>query len=272
MPDAYDPISARIIEYAGFHAVQCSGYSMAIASCYRSETELSLQENVEMTRKIAQAVNVPVMADGEDGYGDPETVQQTIHAFVDAGAAGINLEDLIPCHTDERRVIDATLMVEKLIAAREAAIGAGIPDFIINARTDALCACTTRRDGLNEAIRRANHYLAAGADLVFVCYVATLEEAKALVHEIPGSISIAAGQPYNIHAFTVDDLRQLGVTRVSLPTLAIMSAIHGLATSLSLISEPQGFERIAEEGLYCPPNLLTALLRVPEGPKPVSRI
>lgn len=260
MPDAYDPISARIIEHAGFKAVQCSGFSISIAACYQAEADLSSDENLAVTRKIVGAVNVPVMADGEDGYGDIETVQSTIRNFINAGAAGINIEDLIPSRTSERRVIDSEHMAEKIKAAREAAIAEGNSDFIINARTDALCAFDTRSEGLNEAIRRANRYLEAGADLAFICYTATLDEVKTLVKEIDGSISIAAGQPYNIHEFTVEDLRQQGVARVSLPTLAIMSAIQGMATSISLINDPHGFHRIAEDGLCCSRHELAGLL------------
>lgn len=261
MPDAYDPISARIIEHAGFKAVQCSGFSMSIAACYQSEADLSLMENVATTRKIAESVSVPVMADGEDGYGDPEAVKHTVREFIDAGAAGINIEDLIPSRTSARRIVDPELMVEKLIAAREAAVAAGNPDFIVNARTDALCAFPTRAEGLDEAIKRANRYLEAGADLAFICYTATLDEVKALVGEIHGPISIAAGQPYNIREFTVGDLREQGVARVSLPSLAILSSIRGVVASISFVSEPDGFNRIADDGLCCSWDELSALLR-----------
>lgn len=261
MPDAYDPISARIIEHAGFKAVQCSGYSMSIAACYQSEAELSVTENVAITHKIATSVNVPVMADGEDGYGDPEAVRHTIREFINAGVAGINIEDLIPSRTGGCRIVESELMVEKLIAAREAAVAEGNPDLIINARTDALRAFSTRSDGLKEGVMRANRYLEAGADLAFICYTATLDEVKTLAREICGPISIAAGQPYNIREFTVEDLREQGVARVSLPTLAIMSAIHGVAAAVSLISERDGFHRIAEDGLCCSWDELSALLR-----------
>jgi 2-methylisocitrate lyase-like PEP mutase family enzyme len=145
--------------------------------------------------------------------------------------------------------------VEKLLAAREAAVAKGDYDFIINARTDALRAFPSRNEGLHEAISRANHYLNAGADLAFICYTATLEEAKTLAREVHGPISIAAGQPYNIGEFCIDDLRMLGIARVSLPTLAILSAIDGMANALALISEPDGFTRIIEGGFAPHENL-----------------
>ena len=95
MPDAYDPISARIIQSCGFDAVKCSGCSIAVANCLGHEAELDRTLNQQVTRSIVAAVDVPVMADGEDGYGGPREIGDTIEAFIDAGVAGINLEDQI---------------------------------------------------------------------------------------------------------------------------------------------------------------------------------
>lgn len=261
MPDAYDPISALIIERAGFKAVQCSGGSISIAVRLQAEADLSLEENLEATRRITCSVSVPVMADGEDGYGDPNTVADTVRKFIGAGVAGINIEDQILSRGRECSIVDADLMVEKIKSARRAAIAEENPDLIINARTDALRAYEHRTDGLREAIKRANMYLDAGADLAFVCYAATLDEVKTLAKEIRGPISIAAGMPYNINEFTIDDLKQLGVARVSLPILAILSAVRALSTSISLISEPDGFARIVDDEICCNPGELSALLQ-----------
>ena len=82
MPDAYDAMSARIIEQAGFKAVQCSGYSFSVAACKKHETDIGLEENVAITAKIVEAVSVPVMADGEDGFGDVEQIPNTIERYV----------------------------------------------------------------------------------------------------------------------------------------------------------------------------------------------
>lgn len=260
MPDAYDPISARIIEHAGFKAVQCSGGSIAIAACHKSEADVSLAENVEAIRRIAEAVDVPVMADGEDGYGGPEAVADAVRRFIRAGAAGINIEDLIPARDRTCATIDAALMVDKITAAREAAASEGAPDTIINARTDALRAFGDRADGLREAVRRANLYLQAGGDLAFICYAATLDEVRTLAKEVDGPISIAAGLPYNIQAFTIDDLRECGVARVSLPMTAILSSIQALSKAISLIGQPDGFQRMENEGLCCSMGDVSSLL------------
>lgn len=252
MPDAYDAFSARVIERAGFQAVQCSGASIAIAALLSSEFELTLEANVEATGRIVQAVDVPVMADGEDGYGDPEAVQETVRRFVGAGVAGINIEDQVPERATPCLLADAGLMVEKIAAAKEAAASAGNPHLLLNARTDALRAFPDRADGLREAVSRANQYLQAGGDLAFICYAESLPEIETLVREIRGPISIAAGMPYNLRELSIEDLRSLGVARVSLPMLAITATTQALKSAMAYAAEPGGLARVADEGLCCP--------------------
>ena len=108
MPDAYDPISARIIEQAGFKAVQCSGYSFSVAACRKQEIDIGLKENLAITARIAEAVSVPVMADGEDGFGGVDQIADTIERYVKAGTAGVNLEDQVLDGQPGPRVVDAT--------------------------------------------------------------------------------------------------------------------------------------------------------------------
>lgn len=261
MPDAYDPISARIIERTGFPAVQCSGGSYSISACYESEADITYQDNLEQTRKIVQAVNVPVMADGEDGYGDASAMYKTIKDFISIGAAGINIEDQIPgSRGNLTRIIDRKAMIEKIIAAREAKNAAGCPDFIINARSDALKVSADRTVNRREAIDRANDYLAAGADLAFVVYASTLEEVALLRKEINGPLSIAAGLPYNIREFSIKDLIELKVDRVSLPMLMAYSSIQGMLRSLRAVKESSGFEEVIGNGLFCSNADILALL------------
>src|SRR5512137_827863 len=159
MPDAYDPISARIIEQAGFKAVQCSGYSFSVAACRKQEIDVGLAENLALTAAIVQAVSVPVMADGEDGFGGVEQIPNTIEGYVKAGTAGVNLEDQVLDRQPGVRVVDAAVMQEKIRTAKKAAKAAGNPDLVINGRTDALRTFASKQDGLNEAVRRGNLYL-----------------------------------------------------------------------------------------------------------------
>lgn len=260
MPDAYDSISAKLIQNTGFKAVQCSGYSFSIAAGYKRETDVSLTENIEWTRRIVESVDVPVMADAEDGYGGPEEVIETVDKFIDAGVAGLNIEDQIPDNKSKLSIVDEDLMVQKIILARETAEAEGRHDFIINGRTDALRSTENREDGLEIAINRANQYLEAGADLTFITYTATLDEVKKIVKEVKGPVSIAAGQPYNIKEFSIDDLKKCGVTRISLPTLLIYSSLQGIKNSLEHLKN-DNISHFTDDGHLYSVNELTELLK-----------
>lgn len=251
MPDAFDALSAKIIERLGFQAVQCSGFSIALAACGLPETKLGLEENLHVTRHIAEAVSVPVMADGEDGFGDASVIGDTIRRYIEVGAAGINIEDqILGLPKGSGQVVNCLLMVDKITAARQAATAAGYAEFFINGRTDALATAKDRVAGLKDAIERANRYLQAGADLAFVTGVVNLEEAQLLVREIAGPVSIAAGMPYNIN-LSIADLKQCGVARVSLPTLAVFASIRAMTQTLSDVLAGENFTRIAERGMVC---------------------
>ncbi len=249
MPDAYDPVSARLVEMAGFKAVQCSGYSFSIAAVRPKEIDISRDENLEITRRMVDAVGVPVMADAEDGYGDAMEVKRTVQAFMDAGVAGLNLEDQILDGSHGVGIISSEAMVEKIRAAKETTESEN-PDFIINARTDALKSLDNREDALNLAAERANQYLDAGADLTFAPYVETIEEVKTLKKEVKGPLSVAAGMPYNIKNFSITDLEDLGVERVSLPTLLIYSSLKAIKNSLNHIKKDSLMELDDKDLLY----------------------
>ncbi len=102
---------------------------------------------------------------------------------------------------------------------------------------------------MNESIARANLYLDAGADLAFVTAVATIDEVKTLVHSVHGPVSIAAGLPYNINNMSVADLKACGVARVSLPLVAIFSAIQAINRVLTTLRDSQDFSLILREKL-----------------------
>ena len=162
MPGAYDVLSARLIEAAGFKAVQCSGFGFAASLLGLPDIGiLSSTQMLEITRSICHAVDIPVMADGDNGFGNAVNTYYTVREFEAAGAAGINLEDQISpkrCgHITGKQCISAEEMVLKIKAAREAARD---PDFVINARTDAYMVY-----GEEEAIRRGNMYAKAGAEV-----------------------------------------------------------------------------------------------------------
>lgn len=260
MPDAYDPLSARIIQKLGFKAVQCSGYSFALAACCSSEAEFGRDRNLTVTAGIVSAVNIPVMADGEDGFGDVTSIPSTIRDFIKAGVAGINIEDQVLGNPAPNQVIDGDAAVDKIKAARSAAREEGEPDLVINGRTDALAVSSSKVVGISDAIARANRYLEVGADLAFVTGVTILDQVRLLVKEIDGPVSIAAGLPSNINNFSIAQLRNCGVARVSLPTIVVFSAIAGMTRSLESIRDGDGFQELVSENLVSSGEWLSTLL------------
>ncbi len=250
MPDAYDPLSAMIIEQSGFSAVQCSGYSIAIAAGGLAETDLGFEKNLAVTTEIVKAVNIPVMADGEDGFDD---IVRTIRAYLKAGVAGINIEDqaITGVSSAACKVIERGAAADKIRKARETAVAEGNPDLLINARTDALMSAVSRSAGLRECIERCNMFFAAGADLAFVTHVASIDEVKTLVREVAGPVSIAAGLPYNINQFSIRELQDCGIARISLPSIAIQASIAALARTLKIIRDTDEFAELGNAGLLC---------------------
>jgi 2-methylisocitrate lyase-like PEP mutase family enzyme len=259
MPDAYDALSAKIIEHMGFKAVQCSGFSFAIATCQKRETDISFQENLSITKKIVNSVSIPVMADGEDGFGGLEQIADTIKGYVQAGVSGINLEDQLPTAGNKPDIVESSFVIEKIKAAKNTAREHNNPDLIINGRTDALTAFEERSKGLNEAIKRANLYLEAGSDIVFVTKVATLDEVKLLAKEIHGPLSIAAGLHYNIDNFSINDLKEIGIARVSLPTIAITATIKSLLVTMDSLKSGE-FTEILNKNLLCSYEYIAKIL------------
>ena len=221
LPNAWDVASAKVIAGAGARAIATSSAGVAFALGYPDGQRISRDEMLDMVRRIAAAVEIPVSADVEAGYGaTPDAAAQTARAVLQAGAVGMNLEDT--AENGELLAID--LQVSRLRAAREAANAAGVP-LVINGRTDAFAARGVRPEArLAEAVRRANAYLAGGADCAFVPFVRDPDQIARLAREIEGPLNILAkpGSP------PLSELERLGVRRVSVGS-AIALAAYGLA-------------------------------------------
>ena len=248
MPNAFDPISAKIIEYVGFSAIQCSGASYSISKGYKSEKDIDLKTNLKITREIVDAVKIPIMADGEDGYGEGSDIKNTIKEFINIGVSGINIEDqnhkLI---SSPLKIIDQASMLNKIKDANKTKNDFGRNDFIINARTDALLSLDNRKEAQKLTIERANSYLEAGADICFVTFVKTLDEVKLFSKEINGPISIAAGLPYNMQEFSINDCVELGIARVSLPNIMILNSIGFMVKNLMEIKDTGNFNQVIQD-------------------------
>ena len=117
MPDAFNALSARLIEHMGFQAVQCSGRCFSLTAACPSEAEFGMQGNLVLTTEICQAVAIPVMADGEDGFGGPDSVESTVRAYISAGVVGTNIEDQVLDVPHSGAVIDVDLACRKIAAA-----------------------------------------------------------------------------------------------------------------------------------------------------------
>lgn len=188
LPGVFDGISARVADSLGFSALYMTGYgSVASALGAADAGTASYTEMLDRVRCIAGAVSVPFLADGDTGYGGLLNVDRTVRGYATAGAAGIQLEDQeFPkkCgHTEYRRVIPRDDAVQKVRVAVEARPS---KDFLVVARTDARYA-----HGMDEALRRGEMFLEAGADILFVESPESLEELRRVGETFKGALLLA---------------------------------------------------------------------------------
>ena len=218
LANAWDVASALVTEAAGAPAVATTSAGLAWAAGYPDGNRLPRALAVDATSRIVSAMSVPVTADIEGGFGDtPEEVARSVGAFLDAGVAGINIED---------GTLDPVDLARRISAARSVAAARGV-DLFINARTDVFLAGGDAPDQLlAEAVSRARLYVEAGADGVFVPGAAAARSIAALAESIPVPVNIMAGPG----SLSVGQLGTLGVARVSLGSSVAQSA-YALAAS-----------------------------------------
>jgi 2-methylisocitrate lyase-like PEP mutase family enzyme len=209
LPNAYDVVSACVLADVGFEALATTSGGCAFSLGFSDGENISRAEMAAVVGRIAGAVELPVSADMEAGYGSgPDDVAETIRATISAGAVGINIED--STKHGPRALIDFDLSVARIKSAREAA--AGFP-MVINARTDVYSIGASDDEAMFvEAARRANAYLEAGADCAFVIGVRDADLIRRLVGVIDGPLNVLAGPGTP----SVEKLHSLGVKRVSL--------------------------------------------------------
>jgi 2-methylisocitrate lyase-like PEP mutase family enzyme len=230
LPNCWDVASAKVIEAAGAKAIATSSAGVATALWYADGQNIPRAEMLDMVRRIARSVGLPVTADLESGYGDtPEAAAETARGALDAGAVGMNLEDLKS--SVEGELLPLELQVARIRAARSAAESAGVP-LVINGRTDAFAARGLAAEArIAEAIRRANAYLAAGADCAFLPFVTDPRVIARLAREVRGPINVLAVPA----APPLAELERLGVRRVSAgsgPARAAYAAARRVAREL----------------------------------------
>ena len=210
LPNAWDAASAAVMEDAGAQAIATTSSGMSWSMGYCDGENLSLDENLAAVARMVRAVDVPVSADLEAGYGDqPADVGTSVSAAIEAGASGANLED--NPRIGAGIIMDAEEMAARLAAAREAA---GSSRFVINARTDVYLNSVGDPSEREEmVIERAKMYAEAGATCLFVPGVDQLDEVTRIVagSPLPVNSLFMAG-----HGPSIDQLRGAGVRRISL--------------------------------------------------------
>lgn len=224
MPNAWDAGSAKLLAAEGFRAIGTTSAGIAFSlgkqdyNVSDPALGVSRAEMFTRMREIADAVSIPVNGDLEAGFGDePQAVADTVAMAIDAGLAGGNIEDKIPF---TKALYDEELAAARIAAARRT-IAAHQCDFVLTARTDA--AQTHPDDALAAIIRRANLYLAAGADCVFAPGIHDMPSLEILLREIKGPLNVVVGlgsSEGNAHQMIA-----VGVQRISVGGAIARSAL-----------------------------------------------
>jgi 2-methylisocitrate lyase-like PEP mutase family enzyme len=226
-PGAYDCITARMIEQAGFSAVYMTGAGTAAALGYPDYGLVTMSEMVENAGRIAAAVRTPVIADADTGYGNEMNVVRTVREYEQRGVAGIHIEDQgFPkkCgHLENKTIVPLEDYVAKIRAAASARQDR---DFVLIARTDARAVL-----GFEEAIRRANASLDAGADMVFVEAAESLEEVAAVPRLVQGPCLFNMVWRGKTPEVTLVDVQAMGYKVAILPVL-LFNAVVGVCDKM----------------------------------------
>jgi methylisocitrate lyase len=224
VPGCHDALSARIVESAGFEAIQVSGFGLAGSLLAKPDVGLvDMKDVLDITGHIVRAVDIPVMADIDTGGGNAINAAAITERLIEMGVAGVNIEDQVfpkRCgHMEGKQVIAAEEMAGKVRAMADARKRVG-RDIVINARTDSYAVL-----GIEEAIRRANLYLDAGADLAFLDGIGTRADIERAVRGIHGLLSVNlmdAVTGVKTELIPIPELAAMGVARVSIPVASIM--------------------------------------------------
>jgi len=224
VPGCHDALSAKIVESAGFAATQISGFGVAGSLLGVPDVGLvDMKDVLDITGHIARAVAIPVMADIDTGGGNAINAAAITERLIQMDVAGVNIEDQVfpkRCgHMEGKQVIPAEEMAGKVRAMVDARARLGA-DIVINARTDSYAV-----SGLKEAIFRANLYLEAGADMVFLDGIGTRADIERAVRNIHGLLSVNlmdAVTGVKTELISIPELAAMGVARVSVPVASVM--------------------------------------------------
>ncbi len=231
-PGAYDALSARLIESAGFPAVYMTGFGTAASVLGRPDVGLlGMSEMVSNARRMVEAVDLPVIADADTGYGNPLNVIRTVHAYEQAGVAAIHIEDQVMPKKCGHMAGKELIPSEDMVAKVRAAVAARRGDLVLIARTDARAV-----EGLESALRRARLYREAGADVLFFEAPQSEAEIEIVAREladVPLLFNWAEGG--KTPPISYQRLSQLGFRIIIFPISALLAATRGIRDILETI-------------------------------------
>ncbi|MBN9428246.1 MAG: isocitrate lyase/PEP mutase family protein [Burkholderiales bacterium] len=260
-PGVFDGYSALMVEAMGFKTAATTGAGLSNSLLGQPDIGLlGLRDNVDACCHLARSVSIPLMADADTGYGNAVTVYHVVQYFEEAGVVGINLEDqLMPkrCgHMRGKELISAREMVSKIEAAIKAKRD---PDFILNARTDAIAI-----EGIDGALARVREYKAAGADMIYADAIRNEDDIRRLV-DAAGDVPLNVNMGFGLRSrpttplISLTRLKELGVARVSCPRLVSAAALSGMRKALAAM------QRCIQTGeLEDRPDLLDGMQEIAE--------
>ena len=239
VPGAFNALSARLIEEAGFEAVYLSGAAFSAGELALPDVGLfTLSELAEHTRRIVRSVTIPLIVDADTGFGEAVNVERTVNELEAAGAAAIQLEDQrLPkrCgHLSGKSLVSADEMCAKL---RAAVAARHHDELVLIARTDARGV-----EGFSEAVDRAQRYLDAGADWIFPEALADRDEFERFAEAIDAPLVANMTEFGQSPLLTLDELAELGYAAVLFPVTLLRVAMKGVEAALGMIGD-QGTQR-----------------------------
>jgi 2,3-dimethylmalate lyase len=259
VPGAYDAVSARLVGQAGFPVVYMTGYGVSASRLGLPDMGFAgLGEMVDQARNMAAAVSIPLISDADTGYGNALNVRRTVALYEAAGVAGLHLEDQqMPkrCgHLAGKVVVSPAEFAAKIRAAVDARTD---PDFVIIARTDAIAV-----NGLDDALRRAEGAVKAGADMLFVEAPTTEEQIErvARAFDTPLLFNYAPGGRSPLLPFA--RLRELGYAVILLPVDTLFVAARAIQSFLRSLREGDAALPLADR--YLPFKEFNELIGVAE--------
>lgn len=230
-PGAYDGMTAKMVEAAGFPCVYMTGAGASAARGFPDYGLLGMSEMAEAAGVLARSVAIPLVADADTGYGNELNVTRTVREYEMRGVAGLHIEDQVApkrCgHLDGKEVIPSEQFVAKIRAALHARRDT---DFLVIARTDARAML-----GLDEAVHRARAALAAGADMVFVEAAQSLEELASIPRLVQGPCLLNIVRGGKTPDLSLDQAQDMGYRLAILPSLLIGAAASACEQALSAL-------------------------------------